>query len=65
MNKSEKENWILNIENSASVVASEIGQETVDFIFQKYGAKSVYDLNPCDYQNLWNELYFYEIDTAN
>lgn len=62
MTKTEKRNWMSNIENSSSIVAKKVGQKTVDFIFQKYGAKSIYDLNPCDYQEIWNELYFYEVD---
>lgn len=62
MTKSEKRNWISNIESTTFIVAKKVGQETVNFIFQKYGAKGIYDLDPHDYQALWNELYFYETD---
>lgn len=62
MTKSEKQNWISNIENTAFIVAQKVGQQTVNFIFQKYGSQGIYDLNSHDYQAVWNELYFYEID---
>ena len=40
--------YIASIEESASVIESEIGTETVDFVFRKFGANSVEDLNPAD-----------------
>lgn len=36
--------YIASIEESASVIESEIGTETVDFVFRKFGANSVEDL---------------------
>ena len=37
----ERENLITSIENSALYIASEIKEETVDFILRKYGAESI------------------------
>lgn len=46
--KDERENWIINIENTASTISSQVGSAVVDGVFQRYGAHSVEDLNPCD-----------------
>ena len=60
--KDERENWIINIENTASTISSQVGSAIVDAVFQKYGAKSVEDLNPNDLQDVFNELYAIEAD---
>ena len=60
--KDERENWIINIENTASTISSQVGSAIVDAAFQKYGAKSVEDLNPNDLQDVFNELYAIEAD---
>jgi len=57
-----KNDCLINIENSAAVVASALGQETVDFILQRYNAKSIEELNPHDYESVFGELYQYEVD---
>lgn len=54
--------WLISIEDSAAIVASVLGQETVDFILQKYNAKSIDDLDPHDYEAVFGELYQYEAD---
>lgn len=58
--KDERENWIINIENTASTISSQVGSAVVDAIFQKYGAKSVEDLNPSDLPDVFSELYAIE-----
>ncbi len=62
MKRDERENWIINIENTASTISSQIGSAVVDAVFQKYGAKSVEDLSPNDLQDVFNELYAIEAD---
>ena len=58
MTKAEKETWIINLED----LSSRIDSETVKFVCGKYGAKSIYDLSPIDYQEVWNELFDCERD---
>ena len=62
MKRDERENWIINIENTASTISSQVGSAVVDAVFQKYGAKSVEDLSPNDLQDVFNELYAIEAD---
>ena len=44
MKRDERENWIINIENTASTISSQVGSAVVDAVFQKYGhsARSYY-----------------------
>ena len=35
--KDERENWIINIENTASTISSQVGSAVVDAVFQRYG----------------------------
>ena len=60
--KDERENWIINIENTASTISSQVGSVVVDAVFQRYGAKSIEDLSPCDLPDVFNELYAIEAD---
>ena len=62
MKRDERETWIINIENTASTISSQVGSAVVDAVFQKYGANSVEDLNPNDLQDVFNELYAIEAD---
>lgn len=62
MNRSERENWITNIDNTASFITSEIGSETVDFVLGKYGASSIEDISDDDLLEVFNELYAIEAD---
>ena len=57
MTRDERNNWLINIENTAAEVAANIGHETVDFILSKYGAKSVYALKSSDLSEVFSELY--------
>lgn len=41
MTRSEGENWIENIENTDSFIELETGSETVNFILERYGVKSI------------------------
>ena len=57
MTRDEHNNWLINIENTATEVAANVGQETVDFVLSKYGAKSVYALKSSDLSDIFSELY--------
>ena len=62
MTKSERRNWIINIENTAATVSAQVGQAVVDFVFKRYGAHSVEDLNPSDLPDVFSDLYAIEAD---
>lgn len=62
VNKNERENWIINIENTASTISSQLGSAVVDGVLQRYGARSVEDLNLSDLPDVFNELYAIEAD---
>lgn len=57
MTRDERNNWLINIENTAAEVAANIGQETVDFVLSKYGARSIYALKSSDLSDVFSELY--------
>lgn len=60
--KDERENWIINIENTASTISSQLGSAVVDGVLQRYGARSVEDLNLSDLPDVFSELYAIEAD---
>lgn len=62
VNKDERENWIINIENTASTISSQLGSAVVDGALQRYGARSVEDLNLSDLPDVFSELYAIEAD---
>lgn len=62
MTRAEKDNWIINLENTAADAAANCGQESVDFVLSQHHAKSVYDLRPCDYSEVFSELYQKAVD---
>ena len=62
MTKSERMNWIINIENTAAAVSAQIGQAVVDSVFKQYGAHSAWNMNPSDLPDVFSELYAIEAD---
>lgn len=62
MAKSERKNWIINIENTAAAVSAQVGQAVVDSVFKRYGARSAWDMNPSDLPDVFSELYAIEAD---
>ena len=56
MTRQVRENWIVNIENATSFIASEIGNETVGFVLEKYGAETIDEIADCDLSDVFNEL---------
>lgn len=65
MTRFERENWLCNIQNAAAEVTALLGQETVRFILQKYGARSIEDLSPCHYSEAFDELDFMASDARD
>lgn len=62
MTRAERENWIVNIENTADFITSQVGFETVNFILGKYGARLVEDILDSDLPEAFSELYAIEVD---
>lgn len=60
--KVERKNWIINIENTASTINSQLGLAVVNGVFQRYGAHSIEELNPSDLPDVFSELYAIEAD---
>jgi hypothetical protein len=58
MTKSDKENWIINIQNAANEVATLFGNDEVTHILKKYGASSIENLSPCYFTKVFDELDF-------
>lgn len=61
-NKMSKEDWMTNIENVANTVASNLGSETVYFVFAKYGATNIEDLSESHFSEVFSELYLMSQD---
>ena len=62
MTKAERENWIVNIENTASFISAEIGEEVIASTLYKYGASSVEQIASSDLPDVFSELYAIEAD---
>ena len=62
MTSYERQNWIINIENSAAAVESYLGSAVVKSVFERYGAHEIQDLNPSDLPNVFSDLYGIEVD---
>lgn len=62
MTKHERENWIVNIENSAAAIESQLGSAVVASVFSRYGAHGTWDLNPNEMPDVFSELYAIEAD---
>lgn len=62
MTKHERDNWIVNIENTAAAVIAQLGQAFVDSVFRRYGAHGTWDLSPGDLPEVFSELYAIEAD---
>ena len=62
MNRADCENWIINIESCMEHITRELGYETVRHILSKYGARSVEELHPNQFSEIFSELYAIEAD---
>lgn len=62
MTINEEDSYIISIEESASIISSQVGSAVVDSVLEKYGAQSVEDINPSDLPDIFSELYAIEAD---
>lgn len=62
MTGQEKENWIINVENSVAAIDSEIGEAAVNAILARYSACCIEDICPADLPGIFSELYAIEAD---
>jgi len=53
---------LISIENAAKYVTSRMGATEVDWILGMYGAKSIEDLHPSEYEAVFSELHQREAD---
>jgi hypothetical protein len=56
------QDYIISINNAASIISSELGDAVVESVFQKYGAHGIEDLNPAYLPDVFSELYAIETD---
>lgn len=62
MTKSERNNWIINIENTLKAIESQLDPAVIDSVFKRYGAQNAWDLNSSDLPDVFSELYAIEAD---
>lgn len=62
MTREERNNWILNIENTAAYIASEIGEEIIASTLNKYGVSSIDRIASSDLAEVFSALYAIEAD---
>lgn len=62
MTKRERDNWIVNIENTTAVIESQLGAAVVESVFKRYGAYGTLDLRSSDLPEVFSELYAIEAD---
>lgn len=58
MNRAERENWIINLED----VSKQIDPEKVRFVCEQHTARDIYHLSNSDLQEVYNELFQYAVD---
>lgn len=52
----EKETLRINIEELEREVSQQLGSEEVEFVFMKFGATNLDDLDPSDYSTVFSEF---------
>ncbi len=52
----EKETLRINIEELEREVSQQLGSEEVEFVFMKFGATNLDDLDPSDYSSVFSEF---------
>ena len=62
MEKSSRQNWIINIENCAAAIESCLGSAVVNSVLERYGAHSIRDLHSNVLSDVFNDLYAIEAD---
>lgn len=56
------QDYIISINNAASIISTELGNAVVESVFQKHGAHNTEDLNPVYLPDVFSELYAIEAD---
>jgi len=54
--------YIASIEQSDSVISTELGNRVAESVFERYGAHCIEDLNPSYLPDVFSELYAIEAD---
>lgn len=62
MTNRERNSWIVNIENTAAAIESQLGSAVVEYVFKRYGAHGTWDLRSSDLSDVFSELYAIEAD---
>lgn len=57
MSNSRTEDLLISIQNTASEVAEQYGDDVVKHVLSKYNAASIEDLSIYDYEEVFGELY--------
>lgn len=65
MTRAERENWLCNIQETATAVARQTSWGTVKSVLRQYGATSIEKLKPSDYPAVFSDLYAIETDTRD
>ncbi|WP_283170001.1 hypothetical protein [Curtanaerobium respiraculi] len=64
MTEYERQNWLVNIDNSAAAVASELGSAAAETAFARLGVTCVEEANVLDLPDIFNELYAIDADLS-
>ena len=56
MNRQEKRNWEINIENAVAAATTKAGADVVKSLFRRYDARNLYDLSHCYYSEAFADL---------
>lgn len=62
MTRHERDNWIVNIENTAATIESQLGSAVIESVFKRCGACGTWDLRSSDLPEVFSELYAIEAD---
>ena len=57
-----RQDWQINIENTAASVATKYGNEVAASVFRRYDATCFEDLNPVYYGEVFGDLMFIDED---
>lgn len=63
MTETDRENWLINIDNSATAVASQLGSNAVETVFRLHGIACAEEADVSDLADIFSELYALEVDS--
>lgn len=64
MTEYERQNWLINIDNSAAAIASELGSAAAEAVFARYGITCAEEADDLDLSDIFSELYAIETDLS-